>query len=144
MDVFKYANYIGLLNLEHFFVNLDNGNVVIYPTGEVVSTNDALFNEDGTKKKMIEHQKRIGFSLGRVHDYYNYERANKEEARAIGKKYKNKGVQKAKLAELSKKQKRVPIPVIVMAYNYFSLNYIEWQRTQLSAMSARKKIVTGG
>lgn len=125
VDVYTQANWLGILDFEHVFIDPYINTHVIFPTGEVVKSEEA-FHRNKFGGWNIKYAKKIGFYLKDLHLRINW-KSRSRYRKKIGKKAD--GI------------KYIPIEAATNFYNINSLTYLIWQRSKLNAMNVKKKIV---
>ena len=127
-DLYTQANYLGILNFEHVFLDPYINTHIIYPSGEIVEAKEAV-HKDIYGWWKIKHSKMIGFNLKDVHDRINWKVYNRVR--------KMRGLSSSAGGFISE-------PVVVNLYNVFSLTYLIWNQSRLDAMTAKKRTVLTG
>ncbi len=127
-DLYTQANYLGILNFEHVFLDPYINTHIIFPSGEAVPEKEVV-HKIMNGSWSIKYSKLIGFNIKDVHDRINWKVYNALRYRK-NLSYSGGGF----FSE----------PVIVNLYNIFSLTYLIWKQSQLNVMTAKKRIVHTG
>lgn len=123
-DLFTQAHFLALLNFEHVFLDPYINTHIIFPTGKVVKSEEAL-HVNALGQWTIRYAKRIGFNLRFI-------------IRRIDWKSYRKSRFKKKKHDMGGPFGRA---MVTNFYNIYSLTYLVWRQSKPNVMIAKKKIV---
>jgi len=123
-DIFTQANYLGILNFEHVFIDPYMDTHIIFPTGEIFQTDEVL-NKNRVGSWKIKHMKKIGINLKDIHNRIDWRGANISRIKKGWECSRGGFVGKSKMVNI---------------YNVFSITYMIWRQSKLNVMNARRKI----
>jgi hypothetical protein len=124
-DLFTQANYLGLLNFEHVFLDAFLNTHIVLPTGEVRLSEEFVKSAHG-KGWVIKYSKRIGFNLKDIRDRINW--------KVLYACRWKRGLRSPKLTNgfISKN-------LATNIYNVFSITYLIWRQSKLNVKTVQSK-----